>query len=132
MVMIRKKKVLKKAGAKKKPAAKKKTASKKASLSSKKKAVSPKKAPAPGLENEIGQVVAFFRLPVVAVIKITKRTLKLGDQIWIKGHTTDLKQTLASMQIDHKPIQQAKKGDEFGVKVSSRCRRGDRVYLVTS
>ena len=79
-------------------------------------------------EDQLGEVVAFFRIPVVAVIKITKGDLKAGDQIWIKGHTTDLKQTVASMQVDHQPIQKARKGDEVGLKISARARRGDRVY----
>lgn len=86
----------------------------------------PKKA-AP-LGDQLGKVVAFFRIPVVAVIKVSQGRVKVGDQIWIKGHTTDLKQTVASMQVNHQPIQEARKGDEFGLKISSRARRGDRVY----
>ncbi len=85
------------------------------------------KKPAP-LGDQLGKVVAFFRIPVVAVIKVAKGSLKVGDPIWIKGHTTDLKQTVASMQVNHQPIQQARKGDEVGLKISGRARRGDRVY----
>ncbi len=82
--------------------------------------------PPPG--DEIGRVVAFFRIPVVAVVKITKGSLKLGDRIWIKGHTTDLKQAALSLQINHQSVQEIKKGEEAGIKVSSRARRGDRIY----
>ena len=78
--------------------------------------------------DQLGEVVAFFRIPVVAVIKVAKGSVKAGDQIWIKGHTTDLKQTISSMQVNHKPIGEARKGDEFGLKISARARRGDRVY----
>ena len=113
----------KKASPKRKTAAKKKPA---------KTAVS-KKPPLPkGAGDELGRVVAFFRIPVVAVIKVTKGTVKVGDPLWIKGHTTDLKVTAASMQINHQTIREAKKGNEFGLKVSSRCRIGDRVYSITS
>ncbi|MBI4227241.1 MAG: translation elongation factor-like protein [Candidatus Omnitrophica bacterium] len=77
---------------------------------------------------EVGRVIAFFRIPVVAVIKIARGQLAVGDRIWIKGHTTDAKLAVASMQIDHQPIQTARRGDEVGVKVSRRARRGDRVY----
>ena len=97
-------------------------------VSVKKKSLSKKKAPA---GDELGEVVAFFRLPVVAVIKVKKGSLKVGDQLWIKGHTTDLKQTIHSIQINHQPIQEARKGQEAGVKVSSRVRRGDRVYRIS-
>ena len=89
-----------------------------------------KKKPASPAEKEIGRVVAFFRIPVVAVIRVTQGTLSLGDQVWIRGHTTKLKQTLTSMQINHQPISKARKGDEFGVKISSRVRIGDRVYRI--
>lgn len=96
-----------------------------------KKAAAPKKRGAAPLEGEVARVVAFFRIPVVAVLKVTVGPLKAGDPVWIRGHTTDLKQTIASMQVDHKPIPEAKKGMEVGVKVSARVRRGDRVYRIT-
>lgn len=130
----------KKAASQKKPVAKKRPSPKpkkklKAPVKRKKpaakKAAAPKKAPPPkGAGDELGRVVAFFRIPVVAVIKLTKGSVKVGDRIWIHGHTTDLKVNVASMQINHKPIQEAKKGDEFGLKVASRCRIGDHVYAI--
>lgn len=125
----------KKANAKKKKPAPKKRPTKPKARAKKpappKKASAPKKPPLPkGAGDELGRVVAFFRIPVVAVIKLTKGSVKTGDQIWIKGHTTDMKVFAGSMQVDHQPIQQAKKGDEFGLKVTSRCRIGDRVYSI--
>jgi putative protease len=91
-------------------------------------------SPAPPVQagTEIGQVIGFFRIPVVAVVSISQGRLKLGDRIWIRGHTTDLKETVTSMQINHQPIQEAKAGDEIGLKVSDRVRRGDRVYLLSA
>ncbi len=127
--MVKKKKTARKRPAVKpksrpKPRAKKKPAASK-------KAQAPKKpAPPKGAGDEIGRVIAFFRIPVVAVIKLTKGSVKVGDPIWLHGHTTDLKVNVASMQINHQPIQTAKKGDEFGLKVASRCRIGDRVYQI--
>ena len=120
----------KKKPAKRKPSRKTGRASKKKAARPKKPVSPKKKSPAKGPEKEIGRVVAFFRLPVVAVVKVTKGSLKLGDRIWIRGHTTNLKQTVASLQINHQPIREAKKGSEAGVKVSSRARRGDRVYRI--
>lgn len=126
----------KKSVAAKKQARKTKTAPKKPKSRPKKKPAAAKKKkpavkkPAPA-GDEIGEVVAFFRIPVVAVIKVTKGSLQAGDTVWIKGHTTDLKLAISSMQVDHRPVQQAKKGDEVGVKVSARTRRGDRVYRIS-
>ena len=81
-------------------------------------------------EEEVGKVSDFFAHPVVAGIELTG-TLKVGDQIHIKGHTTDLEFTIGSMQINNVNVNEAKAGDAIGVKVSDRVRRGDIVYKVT-
>lgn len=78
----------------------------------------------------IGKVTDFFARPVVAGIELTT-PVKVGDNIHIKGHTTDMELTVDSMQIDNVDVQQAKAGDLVGIKVSERVRRGDIVYKVT-
>ena len=78
----------------------------------------------------VGKISDFFARPVVAGIELTA-TLKVGDNIHIKGHTTDLEFTIESMQIDNVNVEQAKAGDNIGIKVSDRVRRGDIVYKVT-
>jgi len=80
-------------------------------------------------EEEIGRISDFFARPVVAGIELSG-TLKLGDKIHIKGHTTDLELTVDSMQINNVDVKQAKAGDAIGIKVSERVRRGDIVYKV--
>ncbi len=107
----------------------KKSAPKKRLVHSKKSRKAAKRA-APNYGKEIGRVVAFFRIPVVAVIQVARGArLKVGDAIRIKGHTTDLKLTVVSLQVNHKPVTEAGPRDEVGLKVASRARRGDRVYL---
>ena len=81
-------------------------------------------------EEVIGKVTDFFSRPVVAGIELTA-TLKLGDKIHIKGHTTDMELVVDSMQINNADVEQAKAGDSIGVKISERVRRGDIVYKVT-
>jgi putative protease len=81
-------------------------------------------------EKAIGKVSDFFARPVVAGIELTG-TLKLGDKIHIKGHTTDMELTVDSMQINNVDVTVAKAGDSVGIKVSERVRRGDIVYKVT-
>ena len=81
-------------------------------------------------EEVIGQVIDFFAHPVVAGIELTG-TLKVGDTIRIRGHTTDLEFVVSSMQIDNVNVETAKSGDSIGIKVSERVRRGDTVYKVT-
>lgn len=134
--MVKKRKKAARKAAPKKKAAPRKRASgpkprPKKKPAARKKAAAPKKPPPPkGAGEEIGRVIAFFRIPVVAVIKLTKGSVSIGDRILIHGHTTDLKVPVTSMQINHQPIREAKKGNEFGLKVASRARRGDRVYSI--
>ena len=81
-------------------------------------------------ELEIGHVSDFFARPVVAGITLTG-TLKAGDKIHIKGHTTDIELTVESMQINNVNVTEGKAGDSIGVKVPDRVRAGDHVYKVT-
>jgi len=80
-------------------------------------------------EIEVGKVTDFFAKPVVAGIEV-EGTLREGDLIRIKGATTDLEFVLASMQIEHISVLEAKPGDLIGIKVPDRVRPGDRVYKV--
>ncbi len=80
-------------------------------------------------EEEIGRVMDFFAKVSVAGIDLTAK-LRVGDTIHIKGHTTDLEQTVDSMQIDLEPVDEAGPGDKIGIKVKDRCRGGDHVYKV--
>ncbi len=82
-------------------------------------------------EIEVGTVSTFFSRPVVAGIKLSSG-LKVGEQLRIRGHTTDLTFVLDSMQINNVNVAEAKVGDEIGIKVPDRVRPGDRVYRVTT
>ena len=81
-------------------------------------------------EVEIGKVNDFFARPVVAGVELTGG-IKVGDRIHIQGHTTDLEFTIRSIQIDNQSVETAGAGDNIGVKVSERVRRGDTVYRIT-
>lgn len=76
----------------------------------------------------IGRVSHYFPHVNAAVVVVKKGKLVLGDNLLFKGHTTNFKQTVTSMQMDHVSIQKAKAGDEIGVEVKSRVREHDAVY----
>ncbi len=80
-------------------------------------------------EEVIGKVSDFFARPLVAGIELTG-TLKVGDRVHIKGHTTDIELTVNSMQVDNANVSEAKTGASVGVKVSDRVRRGDSVWKI--
>jgi len=77
----------------------------------------------------IGKVAHYFTDIGVAVIEL-EDTLKVGDEISIEGATTNFTQKIESMQIEHENVQEAKKGDSIGLKVSDRVREGDQVFKV--
>ena len=80
---------------------------------------------------KVGEVSHYFTRIGVAVVELTA-PLRTGDRIAIKGMTTNFEQTVGSMQIEHKDIEEAKKGDSIGLKVEERAREGDIVYKIMS
>ena len=76
----------------------------------------------------IGLVTHYFPKVNAAVVKL-KRPLRTGEPIWLKGKLTDFRQTAASMQIDRKPIESARAGQEIGLQVFRDVRPGDIVFV---
>ncbi len=81
-------------------------------------------------EERVGVVKDYFARIGVAGIDV-EGTIRVGDTIHIKGHTTDLELPVESIQIEHEQVDEAKAGDAIGIKVQDRCRGGDVVYKVT-
>lgn len=79
-------------------------------------------------EKPIGEITHYFKKIGVGVVKLTGGSLKVGDNIKIKGATTDFEQVVESMQVEHESVTEAKKGQEVGMKVKERVREGDLVY----
>lgn len=81
-------------------------------------------------EVKVGKVAHYFPKINVAIIEITDNPLKVGEEIRIKGHTTDITQKVKSMQIEHKKIEIADSGKSVGLEVSEPVRANDIVYKV--
>jgi putative protease len=79
---------------------------------------------------KIGEVTHYFPHVNAAAVLLLKDGLRVGDKIYIKGHTTDFKETVESMQLDHVSIQEGKKAQEIGLQVRSRVRIGDGIYRI--
>ena len=75
----------------------------------------------------IGKVMTYYSKIGVAAIDLTG-ALKVGDKVRFKGHTTDFTQTIDSMQIEHKSVKSAKKGDSVGIKIDDKVRPNDMLY----
>lgn len=86
-------------------------------------------APKEDLGQEVGKVTHYFTKLGVGIIELSG-DLKTGDKIRIKGATTDLKQPVDSMQIEHDKVEEAKAGQSIGLKVKDHVREHDKVYKV--
>jgi hypothetical protein len=90
----------------------------------------PPRGPMPG-EERVGIVTHYYGHLSVAAIRIESGTLRVGDTIRILGHTSDFRQRVDSMQIEHQPVTEAGKRQEIGIKVKEHARENDDVYKVT-
>ena len=77
----------------------------------------------------IGKISHYFGNISVAVIDLSD-TLKIGDTIRITGGETDFTQGVTSLEVDHKKVETAKKGDSVGFKVDQKVRDDYKVYKV--
>ena len=83
-------------------------------------------------EGKIGFVSNYFSKISVAAVEITDGTVSVGDTLHFLGHTTNFESTVHSMQIEHKSVTDAKKGDGVGIKVLEKVREGDKVYKIVA
>jgi len=78
---------------------------------------------------KVGVVTHYYNKIGVGIVKFDE-PVKVGDTLYFKGHTSDFKQKITDMEFDHQKIQEAKKGQEVGIKVDQRVHENDQVFLV--
>jgi hypothetical protein len=84
-------------------------------------------------EQRIGVVTHYYsHLSVVAMQLEPGTTLRVGDVIHIRGHTTDVTQKVESLEVNHAPVTEVGPNDDFGLKVIEHAREHDLVYKVRS
>ncbi len=81
-------------------------------------------------EKKVGVIIKYFGKIGVAAIRLSEGSLKVGDNIHIVGHTTDVTQVVDSMQIENKNVQEAGPGADIGIKAKDKMREHDIVYKV--
>jgi len=102
-----------------------------AKAASKSKQALPPARPAPQ-GKRIGIVTHYFGHVSVAIVRLESGTLRVGDMIHIQGHTTDFKQKVESLQVDHLPATEVGPKDDFGLKVAEHVREHDVVFKMKS
>ena len=90
----------------------------------------PPPPPPPG--DRIGTVTHYFAHVSVAVVKLDPgTTLRVGDNIHIRGHTSDFGQRVESLQIGHAQVDEVGPNDDFGMTVKDPAREHAVVYRLT-
>jgi Elongation factor Tu domain 2 len=85
----------------------------------------------PGPPGErIGVVTHYYSDLSVATLRLESGTLRVGDVIHIRGHTTDFSQRVESLEVNHAPAAEVGPNDDFGLKVVEHAREHDVVYKV--
>jgi len=82
-----------------------------------------------GEKKLIGTISHFYPKINVAVIDLSD-ALKVGDKILIERHEDAFEQVVSSMEIEHKKVQIAKKGQSIGLQVMGKTKEGAKVYKV--
>jgi putative protease len=66
----------------------------------------------------------------LAALALTE-PLRVGDTIHIPGHSTDLRQEVTSLQINHQPVTAAQTGSDVGMKVIRKVHPHDQIFKLT-
>ena len=80
------------------------------------------------MEKQVGRIVKFFPNISVAVLGPAEK-MSVGDRILIRG-SSEVEQTVDSMQINHQNVESVKAGEEFGMKTLGPVKKGDIVYRI--
>ena len=81
------------------------------------------------MNKQIGTVSHYYDKIAVAVIELSS-PFKVTDTVKFSGHDQEFDQKITSMQLDHKNIDKAKKGQGIAVKVDQKVKENDKIYLV--
>lgn len=90
----------------------------------------PPASPPPPPGERVGVVTHYYSHLSVAVVKLESGTLRVGDAIHIRGHTSDFSQRVESLQVGHAEVSEVGPNDDFGLKVVEHAREHDVVYKV--
>ena len=78
-------------------------------------------------EELVGKVIHYYDQIMVAVVALGK-ALRVGDTIRLAGKDAAFTQAVSSMQLEHKPVEEAKKGAEVAIKVDQPVKRGWQIF----
>ncbi len=78
---------------------------------------------------QIGEVKHYYDRVRAAVLVLTDQ-IRIGDAIHILGHSTDFSQSVTSLQIEHRAVDEAGPGQDVALQVEHRVHPGDKVFRI--
>lgn len=78
---------------------------------------------------KVGRITHFYPKANVAIVELNS-ALNNGDKVVIRGSTTNIEQTVSSMEVEHKQVDTARSGQLVGIQVAGRVRENDLVYRI--
>ncbi len=79
--------------------------------------------------NRVGNVTHYYDHLNVAVLTLSE-SIHVGEMLHFLGHSTDFKQEITSLQIEHKSVEEAKPGADVAIKVIQRVHPNDGVFKI--
>jgi putative protease len=79
-----------------------------------------------------GRIREYYQKIGVAEVLLEAGELKPGDDIFLMGNKTGVvRDKVKSIQINHKPVASVRKGMLFGMKLNTKVRKNDRLFVIT-
>jgi putative protease len=75
----------------------------------------------------IGRVTHYYGHLSVAAVSLSA-PLAMGERIHVHGHSTDLIQAVASMEVEHRKVEHAGPGDDVALLVEGHVREHDLLF----
>ena len=80
---------------------------------------------------KVGKVTHYYGKIKVAIVELDA-DLSIGDKIkFVRGGEDLFEQEVKSIQIEHKKIETAKKGDVIGLQVEKEVKEGAEVFKIS-
>ncbi|MEA3378129.1 MAG: EF-Tu/IF-2/RF-3 family GTPase [Nanoarchaeota archaeon] len=80
-------------------------------------------------EEVIGKITHFFPKISVAVLSLSG-DLKVGDKIKLQGEKDSFEQEVTSMEVEHESINEARAGDDVGLKTNNPVKKNSDVLKI--
>ena len=79
----------------------------------------------------VGKIKNYYKKIKVAEILVENEPIKVGDELIIIGNKTGcVEERLSSMEISHKKVKEAKKGQRVAIKTNNLLRENDNVFII--